>query len=518
MRNNANEGIQVDRRSFLKKTTIAGMAAALPNALPTSNLLAQTAANAVKISAKSSGGKRKMLFLNNIPQQFGKLIESVQAIPNLDLIPVTASTFKTTQEIVNAIQSQSPDIVLMRIPRIGMAPSVMADALETLDMPVVVLPENLGLIMGEADMVAQMRTKGVNAMLATDEAKAIELSKILAAPGVLAGKKAIIYGRPFDSTSVTAHNLNADIIYKRTGIKIEYRPIEDLKAQLEGVSVASAQKELDRWKKEAYRVDDVSDKALLDTCRVYVLLRSIIEKEGLSGISIDCLSFSFNARWKDGELRDTRMIPLPCLAFTRLRDEGYAAPCEADVVGMLSSMVLQEISQKPSYFCNVSEINSQKSHVILRHCVAPLKLLGRDKPALKYRIRDYHGMGGATPEVQFPVGVEITMGGFTKDLKNFVVWPGRIQPEVMDTKTPSFANATGDAAKMLKYCSNRAEVKIKEVDRFMQNIAEIHHTMVAGNYANALRDEMIRVNANIVGPMDASAPVVNAGAPSKSKT
>jgi L-fucose isomerase-like protein len=207
------------------------------------------------------------------------------------------------------------------------------------------------------------------------------------------------------------------------------------------------------------------------------------------------------------------MIPLPCLAFTRLRDDGFAAPCEADLVGMLSSMLLQEVSQKPSYFCNVSEINSQKSHVILRHCVAPLKLLGRDKPALRYRIRDYHGMGGATPEVQFPVGLEITMGGFTKDLKNFVAWPGRIQPEIMDTKTPSFAKATGDAARMLKYCSNRAEVKIKEVDRFAQNIAEIHHTMVAGNYANAIREEMIRVNANIVGPVDATAPARMPSAP-----
>ena len=115
-------------------------------------------------------------------------------------------------------------------------------------------------------------------------------------------------------------------------------------------------------------------------------------------------------------------------------------------------------------------------------------------------------MGRATPEMQFPIGIEITMGGFTKDLKNFVAWPGRIQPEIMDTKTPSFANATGPAAKMLKYCSNRAEIKIKEVDRFVQNIAEIHHTMVAGNYANALREEMIRVNANIVGPVDATAP------------
>jgi hypothetical protein len=95
----------------------------------------------------------------------------------------------------------------MRLPRIGMAPSVMAEALETLDMPVIVLPENLDLIMGEADMAAQMRMKGVNAMLATDQAQAIELSKILAAPGVIAGKKANRYGRPIESTSVTAHNL-----------------------------------------------------------------------------------------------------------------------------------------------------------------------------------------------------------------------------------------------------------------------------------------------------------------------
>ena len=342
-------------------------------------------------------------------------------------------------------------------------------------------------------------------MLSNSQEKATELAKILAAPGIIEGKKAIIYGRSCDSTSVPAHNLTEELIYRRTGVKIQYRPIEELKAQLESITEASAQKELERWKKEAYRVDDVTDKAILDTCRLYVLLRSIIEKEGLSGISIDCLSFSFNAN---------RLIPLPCLAFTRLRDDGVAAPCEADVVGMLSSMLLQEVSQKPSYFCNVSEINSQKSHVVLRHCVAPLKLLGRDKPALKYRIRDYHGLGGATPEVQFPVGVEITMGGFTKDLKNFVAWPGRIQPEKMDTNTPSFANATGAAAKMRKFCSNRAEVKIKEVDRFMQSIAEIHHTMVAGNYANAISDEMIRVNASIVGPVDASAPARMPGASS----
>jgi L-fucose isomerase-like protein len=493
MRKNDQQEFGVNRRNFLKTTAIAGMAAALP----TASLIGQTAEKVLR--TRRSGGKKKLLFLNNSPQQYGKLIESIQSIPGVDLLPVTAANFKTPEEVVKSIQRQDPDIVLTGMLRTGkgMSSEPMVEALGPLDIPVIMLPDNLDLIMIEADVAAALRMKGLNVMLANSQAQATELAKILATPGILEGKRAIIYGKPFDSTSVPAHNLNEESIYKRTGVRIQYRPIEDLKLQLESISDASAQKELARWKKEALQVVEATDKGILDTCRLYILLRSIIEKEGLSGVSIDCLSFSFNS---------DRTIPLPCLAFTRLRDEGVAAPCEADVVGMLSSMLLQEISQKPSYFCNVSGIDAQKSNIVLRHCVAPLKLLGRDKPALKYRIRDYHGMGGATPEVVFPIGVEVTMGGFTKDLKYFVAWPGRIQPQKMDTDRPSFANATGTAAKMRMFCSNRAEVKIKEVDRFIQNIAEIHYTMVAGSYTNALRDEMLRVNASIVGPLDSSAP------------
>jgi L-fucose isomerase-like protein len=505
MHKNDHQGLLVDRRNFLKTTSIAGMAAALP----ATSLLSQTAEKPVR--ARRSGGKKKLLFLNDSPKEYGKLIESMQSIPGVDLLPVTASSFKAAQEVVKSIQSQDPDIILMNLPRIGMSSGPIAEALGTLEVPIIFLPQSLELIMVEADAAAALRMKGVNAMLATSQAQALELAKIVAAPGILEGKRAIIYGKTFDSTSVPSPNLNEEYIYKRTGVRIQYRPIDELKSQLESIGEASAQKELDRWKREAYQVVEATDKGILDTCRLYILLRSIIDKEGLAGISIDCLSFSFNSN---------RIIPLPCLAFTRLRDEGVAAPCEADVVGMLSSMLLQEVSQKPSYFCNVSGINSQNSHVVLRHCVAPLKLLGRDKPALKYRIRDYHGLGGATPEVKFPVGVEVTMGGFTKDLKHFVAWPGRIQSEKMDTDQPSFAGATGTAAKMRKFCSNRAEVKIKEVDRFTQSIAEIHYTMVAGSYTKALHDEMIRVNASIVGPLDPSAPerIVSKSAPSaKSK-
>jgi hypothetical protein len=119
-------------------------------------------------------------------------------------------------------------------------------------------------------------------------------------------------------------------------------------------------------------------------------------------------------------------------------------------------------------------------------------------------ILDYHGMArGATPEVEFPVGLEVSMGCFSKDLKSFVLWPGRTISRVKDTDRHSFDNP---ATKMRMYCSNHLEVKIKDVDRFLQNISNCHYVMVAGTYANAIRDEMLRMNVNVIGPEDSAAP------------
>ena len=484
--------VHLGRRDFIKTTAMAGVAANLPV------MMAQNPPSVVK--APNKGNKRKLLLLSDYPNSYESLIQSVKSIKEYEfsVVPVKAD-YQKPQEITKTIQTEAPDILFFGLPRTSLNSGNIPVALDFIDVPVILLPPNLDLIMLEADVAAAFRAKGTNALLANSEAHAIELIKILAAPRLLEGKRAVIYGRPFDSSSVPARNLTAEAIYKRTGVRLEYRPLEQLKPLLDTVDPASAQKEVERWKKEATSVTEVTDKAILESCRMYVLLRSIIDKEGLSGVSIDCLSFSFNPN---------AVLPLPCLAFTRLRDEGFAVPCEADVCGMLSSMVLQEISQKPSYFCNVSSVDTEKSSTVLRHCVAPLRLLGRNASALPYNLRDYHGMGkGVTPEVTFPVGLEVTMGGFTKDLKNFVVWPGRIQAGIKDTDRPSFDSPRPEYRKMRRYCSNRAELKIKEADVFLQKIVGIHHVMVAGVYAKALREEMIRLNVNIIGPADSAAPV-----------
>jgi hypothetical protein len=499
MQKDDQKPVRVDRRDFIKATTLAGVAGTLPGA----SLLAQNPP--IPSKPRNTGKTPKVLFVSDSPSSYEKLIESIKAIREYEfrVIPIQISLQQKPQEVARSVRELSPDILMIRptvrtaVGNIGNIGVSMAD----LDIPIILVPVNLDLIMMDTDMVAAMRTRGANAILANSEAHAVELLKIFAVPRILDGRQALIFGRPFDSTSVPMGNLNTDYVYKRTGLRIQYRPIDDLMPLLEKVDEAAAMKELERWKKEAAKVLEPSDKTILDAARLYVLLRSLVEKEGLAAISIDCLSFSFSGK---------PPLPLPCLAFTRLRDDGITAPCEADVCALLTSMVLQEISRKPAYQCNVSEVDLQKSSAVLRHCVAPLRLMGRNAPPLAYNLRDYHGMGkGATAEVEFPSGIDVTLGLFTKDLKSFVLWPGKTQSRVNDIESSPTGNAppANATSTVRKYCSNQLAVKLIDIDRLHQNLAGCHHVMIAGTYKKALREEMMRMGVGIIGPSDMSSPV-----------
>lgn len=507
----------IGRRGFIKISALAGAAAAttIPAGCGGANTAggvssAGGAADSVPPAEDGSafnafkpspdGNKRKLLFLTDAPQRYEPLYDKIRAITEYEIaVSPLEINLQTNAGTINPEQLGQADVIVMVMPQMATSAGRVAAAMPEVSSPVIIFPVNFDLIMLEADVAAQFREKGVNALLANSETQLLDLVKIAAAPRILEGKKAVIFGRPLDSSSVPTGGLSEHYIYRRTGLSLQYRPIEELSSLLKNVGDAEAQAEMERWKREAREVAETTDRAILDSSRLYHLLRSMAEKEQLDGISIDCLSFSFN---------NEPILPYPCLPFTRLRDEGYAVPCEADVCGMLSSMVLQTISKRPSYFCNVSEAKERNATVVLRHCVAPLKMMGSEAPAMPYRLRDYHGTGrGATAEVQFPVGVDVTLGGFSKDLREFVLWPGRIISRVRDTDTPSFANATTEAlTKWRKYCTNHLEIKIKDMDSFIQKIAGCHHIMVTGNYRKQIYDAMTRMNVRVMGPSDFAPP------------
>ncbi len=459
--------------------------------LPGTKLVGQDTESPSK--SKPNGIKRKLLCLSDSQAVHERLMESIRSLPETDLLVSQIKVnYQRPQEVIQAVRGQDADILLMCLPFFTFNFGSLYDSMGDLNAPVIILSSNPGTILIDANLAASLRANGANVTFALSEAQALDLLKIAVSHRILEDKRAFLYGRPFDSTTVPAHNLTEDHVYKRTGVRIQYHPLEELTELFKGVDEAGAKSEMERWKKEAVEVLRVSDKAILDACRLYILLRSIIEKEGLSAISIDCLGFTMNPN---------PALPYPCLAFSRLRDEGITAACEADLCGLLSSMFLQEISRKPSFMCNVMSVDLQKSSIVLSHCVAPLKLNGSNAAPMRYRLHDYHGFGrGVVPEVEFPEGMEVTTGAFSKNLKSFSLWPGRIQTQVKNTDRSSPKGV------MLNACANTMEVKVRDSGRFLQNIQGIHHIMITGNYTKAIEDALFRMNGSVVGPSDFTPP------------
>jgi hypothetical protein len=148
--------------------------------------------------------------------------------------------------------------------------------------------------------------------------------------------------------------------------------------------------------------------------------------------------------------------------------------------------------------CNLMSMDPVDSKITVSHCVAPLKLNGPDAGQMRYRLHDYHGSGrGAVPEVEFPLRGQVLTGGFSKDLKSFELWPGRIESQVMDTD-----RARARSGPMNNVCANTMDVKIKDSDRFLQNIPGLHQIMVLGNYTRAVEDDLTGMNVTLAGPAD----------------
>ncbi|MEM3465067.1 MAG: hypothetical protein QW566_01210 [Candidatus Jordarchaeales archaeon] len=45
-------------------------------------------------------------------------------------------------------------------------------------------------------------------------------------------------------------------------------------------------------------------------------------------------------------------LPVPCFAYVTLRDEAVPAACEADIISLLSMIILHYLTGKPSFMGN----------------------------------------------------------------------------------------------------------------------------------------------------------------------
>jgi hypothetical protein len=66
--------------------------------------------------------------------------------------------------------------------------------------------------------------------------------------------------------------------------------------------------------------------------------------------------------------------------------------------------------------------------------------------------------------------------------------------------------ASSSKGPRLNVCANTMDVKIRDTDRFVQNIPGIHQIMITGNYTRAIDNALYGMNMRLVGPTDFTPP------------
>lgn len=126
----------------------------------------------------------------------------------------------------------------------------------------------------------------------------------------------------------------------------------------------------------ARKVAEPTRQDILNASRVYFTIKELLARENATAAAIDCLG-----------MVGARLVPTPpCMAFSRLNDEGTTAACEADLMAAVGMMFVSHLFDRPG-FMQDPVWDSADNEWIGAHCTCATRLDGFDQPRTPYILR-----------------------------------------------------------------------------------------------------------------------------------
>lgn len=135
---------------------------------------------------------------------------------------------------------------------------------------------------------------------------------------------------------------------------------------------------------------------VINGIKSYVVAGNILQREECDAITMDCL----------GVLGKTE-VSLPCIAWSRMNDQGIPAACEADLGAVASHTVVQYLFDRPG-FQQDPVADTLYAAIIGAHCSCPTRLNGFDQPPEPFDIVHHHGNRDAVPRTLWRKGQRVT--------------------------------------------------------------------------------------------------------------
>jgi hypothetical protein len=243
------------------------------------------------------------------------------------------------------------------------------------------------------------------------------------------------------------------------GIDLEYVNSEEVIERWKSIAEKRAVSIAEKWMKEAEKVVEPEKKDLLSVARLYLVMKDLLAEKGAQAITM---------AYGDDPL------PVPCFAYTNLRDEGIPAACEADIISLLSMIILHYVADKPCFMGNTF-VDLKDEAVILSHCLCPRKMKGYNECAAPYVLRSYHKkkfVGSLTTFVEMKTNQEVTICRLAGDLKTMIITKGKIM----------------SCEDLNHFCRVTVKIKIDDPKGFVHETSGNHHVMVYGDLREKLRE------------------------------
>lgn len=297
-----------------------------------------------------------------------------------------------------------------------------------------------------------------------------KVARVISAIRALRRSKMLVFGKI--PTPNVASEWNLENIERKIGVTVKVISIDDLLSCMDTIEDKLVDNTLEKWKNLFVNYDP---RKLREVVRIYLAFKEFLKREKANALTINCLADLFKKRF----------LP-PCIALSRLIDEGIIAGCEADINVALSMMILSYLTRKPSLMGNiylfrpwpgpgfppteliVEDIKKSLSENVIRltHDIIPLTM----SESNKWVLEDYHGTGkGATAYAPLKTNEKVTLLRISPDLSRMTAIIGTVI-RVDNTI----------------HCRLSVWIKVSNARKIADQAFSLHHAMVYGDISKEL--------------------------------
>jgi hypothetical protein len=152
----------------------------------------------------------------------------------------------------------------------------------------------------------------------------------------------------------------------------------------------------DDYIRRARKIRGATRQDVINGVKSYYVAGTILEAEQADAITMDCL----------GALGQIK-VSLPCIAWSRMNDDGIPAACEADYGAVASHLITQYLFDRPG-FQQDPVADTADDAIIGAHCSCPTRLNGFGTRPEPFDLMHHHGNRDAVPRTIWRIGQRIT--------------------------------------------------------------------------------------------------------------